>query len=239
MSILKYMRPVKRKQDLPDPSGPLSELIPLTAIASANAKVLEALEEGEEVKKKPRGPYSSLTPAQKYEIGKRAAEHGVTASIRFYKNKYPHLAPKETTVQRLKNCYKDCIKAQASVTFKTGGAAEAVVQELPNKKVGCPLMTGDETDKQVQHYITELRKRGCIINTTVDIAVGEGILLNKDANLLGGGINLIKDWAKYLFRRMGLVKRKGNTNAKVELEKFDEMERMFHQDIIAKCCGNG
>ena len=54
-------------------------------------------------------------------------------------------------------------------------------------------MTGDETDKQVQHYITELRKRGCIINTTVAIAVGEGILLNKDANLLaanGGGINL-------------------------------------------------
>ena len=64
-------------------------------------------------------------------------------------------------------------------------------------------MTGDETDKQVQHYITELRKRGCIINTTVAIAVGEDILLNKDANLLaanGGGINLTKDWVKYLFR---------------------------------------
>jgi len=48
-----------------------------------------------------------------------------------------------------------------------------------------------------------LRKRGCIINTSVAIAVGEGILLNKDANLLvanGGGINLTKDWAKYLFR---------------------------------------
>ena len=40
-------------------------------------------------------------------------------------------------------------------------------------------MTGDETDKQVQRYITELKKRGCIINTTVAIAVGEGILLNK------------------------------------------------------------
>ena len=237
MSILNYFRPVKQKLDLPDPSGPLSKL-PSTAIASANVKVLAALEDGEEMKKKvSRGPYLSLTPAQKYEIGKRAAEHGVTASIRLYKKKYPHLSLKETTVRRLKNSYKEYIKvapaAQASVSLKNGDK-EAFVHELPSKKVGRPLMTGDETDKQVQHYITELRKRGCIINTTVAIAVGEGILLNKDANLLaanGGGINLTKDWAKYLFRRMGLVKRKGNTKAKVELEQFDEIKRMFHQDI--------
>ena len=82
MSILNYFRPVKQKQDLPDHSDPLSELIPSTAITSANVKVLAALEDGEEMKKKvSQGPYLSLTPAQKYEIGKRAAEHGVTASI--------------------------------------------------------------------------------------------------------------------------------------------------------------
>jgi len=37
----------------------------------------------------------------------------------------------------------------------------------------------------------------------VAIAVGERISLDKDANLLaanGGGINPMKDWAKYLFR---------------------------------------
>ena len=109
-----------------------------------------------------------------------------------------------------------------------------MIQESPNKKVGRLLMTGEETDKQVQHYLTELRKRGCIINTSVAIAVDEGILLNKDANLLaanGSGINLMKDWAKYLFKRMGLVKRKSNTKAKVDVEQFDEMKRLFHQDI--------
>jgi len=86
-----------------------------------------------------------------------------------------------------------------------------LIQELSNKKVSRLLMTGEETDKQVQHYLTELRKRGSIINTSVAIAVGEGILLNKDTNLLaanGGGINLTKDWANYLFRRMGLVKER-------------------------------
>jgi len=97
-----------------------------------------------------------------------------------------------------------------------------MIQESPNKKVGRLLMTGEETDKQVQHYLTELRKRGYIINTSVAIAVGEGILLNKHTNRLaanGGGINLTKDWAKYLFKRMGLVKRKSNTKAKVDVEQ--------------------
>ena len=30
---------------------------------------------------------------------------------------------------------------------------------------------------------------------------------------------------------MGLVKRKGNTKAKVDVEHFDEMKKLFHQDI--------
>ena len=95
-------------------------------------------------------------------------------------------------------------------------------------------MTGEETDKQVQHCLTELRKRGCIINTSVAIAVGEEILLHKDANLFAsnrGGINLTNDWAKYLFKQMGLVKRKGSTKAKVDVEYFDKMKKLFHQDI--------
>jgi len=30
---------------------------------------------------------------------------------------------------------------------------------------------------------------------------------------------------------MGLVKRKGNTKVKVDVEQFDEMKKLFHQDI--------
>lgn len=92
MSILKYLHPLN--QNLSDPSGPLSEQIPVTAIASANVKVLEALQGNEEKKKRSRGLYLSLTPAQKYEIGKRAAEHGVTASIWYFNKKYPDLSLK-------------------------------------------------------------------------------------------------------------------------------------------------
>ena len=67
--------------------------------------------------------------------------------------------------------------AQASVTLQNDNV-EAFVQKLPNKKVNRPLMTGEETDKQVQHNITELRKWRCITNTTVAIAVGEAYKCN-------------------------------------------------------------
>ena len=81
------------------------------------------------------------------------------------------------------------------------------VKELPNKKTsGHLLATGEEMDQQIQHCLTDQRKRGCIMNTSVAIAVGEGVLLSKDQSLSTD--SLTKDWAKYQFRIMGLVKRK-------------------------------
>ena len=38
-------------------------------------------------------------PAQKYEVGKRAAEYGVTATIHHYGIKYPDLVLKENSVR--------------------------------------------------------------------------------------------------------------------------------------------
>ena len=47
--------------------------------------------------------------------------------------------------------------------------------------------------------------------------------MNKNANLLvsnGGGINLTKDWAKYLLKRMGFVKRKACSKFKVKVTSY-------------------
>ena len=38
---------------------------------------------------KTRGPYTKFTPEQKAEIGKRAAEHGVVATVRYYEKRFP------------------------------------------------------------------------------------------------------------------------------------------------------
>ena len=93
MSLLKYFRSRKSNDEsLPSPSGSLSTVMPSTAIVAANSFVEK------EVKQSVRAPYLILTPAQRYQVGKRAAEHGVTATIRYYAQKCPDLALKEATV---------------------------------------------------------------------------------------------------------------------------------------------
>ena len=202
--ILKYFKPVgssssSTTQTLPDPDGPLSERVPAKAIELVSTEVKQS-------KESPRGqrpPYLILTPSQCYEVGRRASEHGVTASLRYFSKKYPQLSLKETTVRRLKNLYRSTLKS----TKSNDDSLHGEIQELPRKKTGQPLLVTEELDIQIQEYIKELRKCGLAINTSIVIASGCGIIMNKDANLLfenGGGINLTKDWAKYLMKQMGL-----------------------------------
>ena len=75
--------------------------------------------------------------------------------------------------------------------------------------------------------LKELRKRGSTINSAIVIATAQGIIMNKDANLLscnGGGINLTTDWAKSLLSHMGFVKRKANSKAKVDVSQFEQLK---------------
>ena len=83
------------------------------------------------------------------------------------------------------------------------------VKEFPPKKIGFPLLLVEELDQQVRHYLAELCTWEGIVNTCVVIAVGVGIVTNKNATLLakyGGNIVLTKHWAKYLLQQMGMVK---------------------------------
>ncbi len=105
--------------------------------------------------------------------------------------------------------------------------------EFPEKRRGCPLLLGAELDRQVQVYTTTLRKNGAVVNTAIVMACAEGIVHNKDSNLLssnGGYISLTKDWGKSLLRRMGLVKRKASTKSKVN---FEELKEQYLLDIKA------
>ena len=59
--------------------------MPLTAVAAVNVNIAEALNEAEVISASwARETCSFLTTAQKYEVGKRAAEHSVTTTIRYY-----------------------------------------------------------------------------------------------------------------------------------------------------------
>jgi len=234
MALLKYFQLKNRKQPLPDPSGPLSRKIPYSGIASANecvSKLLDSTVTGDGEKSSgTRGPYNILTPAQKYEIGKRAAQFGTTATLRYYSKNYPDLPLKETSVRRFKTNYHAELQAELKRKKEGKEEDENAVHELVPKKRGRPLLIGEELDEQVREYIKELRRFGVTINAHVVIAVGMGLVLNKDANLLannGGHISLEKHWAKYLLTRMGFVKRRGNTKSKVLVEHFEQRKEFF------------
>ena len=106
------------------------------------------------------------------------------------------------------------------------------VQELIPKKRGRPLILGEDLDKQVREYLLETRHRGGIINTAVAIATGTGIVMSQNPSLLvgDGKVELTKDWAKYLLSRMGFVKRKATTKAKVDVKEFEEIKKLFLLD---------
>ena len=102
MSILQYFNCASAKSNatnldqLPDPNGLLSSSVPPKAIDVKVTKVKDETLGGA------RSVYLILSPAQRYEISKRAAEHGVTAFLHYYAKKYPELPLKETSVRRFK-----------------------------------------------------------------------------------------------------------------------------------------
>ena len=66
-----------------------------------------------------------LSGAQRFEIGKRALEHGATAALRYFAKKYPRLPLKESSVRRFKNLYREQLASTDSTEE---------LNELPRKK---------------------------------------------------------------------------------------------------------
>ena len=162
--IQKYYKPVPLQSSassskMPDPNGPLSKKVPSIAIELANSKVSELMDKP---RGSPRSPYLILTPAQRFEVGKQAVEHRVTASIQYFAKKYPQLPLKETTVRRLKDLYQSSLKSKRPCDSLENTTD---VQELPRKKTGRPLLIGEKLDHQVQEYIRDARKCGLPILT--------------------------------------------------------------------------
>ena len=81
-----------------------------------------------------------------------------------------------------------------------------------------------------------IRDAGGVVNTTLVIAAGTGILQYKDPLLLacnGGHTILKKSWAKYFLGKMNFVKRKATKKSKLVVNNFDEVKQQFLVDIKA------
>ncbi len=89
MSLFRNFSPASKEApavNLPDPSSPLSKVVPSSSIEAANSTVSVLLTED---KKKTRGPYGKVSAERKAEIGRRAAEHGIASTVYFYAGKLP------------------------------------------------------------------------------------------------------------------------------------------------------
>lgn len=162
----------------------------------------------------------------KAQVGKYAAENGPIATLRKFAKTHPNL--KESTVRLWRDSYlKELRKLKATPHSNE-------VKELSTKKRERPYLLGEKLDKQVRQYLTTLRKAGAVINTAIVLACAEGVVKSEDSNLLacnGGHIVLTRDWGKSILRRMGFVKRRASTSAKVSVENFEVLKAQYLFDI--------
>ena len=205
MSILKYCKhaPVVQDEELPESSSCLSNVVLAKAIEMANSEFVKVKN------KTPRGsrsaPYLILTPAQRYEVGKRAAEHGVTVALRYFAKKYPELPFKETSAQRFKNLYQSDCKPLLLLCW-----LKKFKNWYTEKKVDHYFYLTSWTIKFKSTLKNFVSMHGVAINSATVIATAQGIVMNKDANLLscnGGGINLTTDWTKLLLTQMNFYSK--------------------------------
>ena len=133
---------------------------------------------GNDCTTKRRGNYQFFSPKEKAELGKRAAEYGITSTIRYFvKVDCQECSLSPSTLFAWKEHYlKELVKRKHDEVPE--------VKELPPKKQGRPLLLGAELDARVQQYIKEMRKNGVVINTSVVMAAAEGVVMHHDANLL-------------------------------------------------------
>ena len=233
MALLEYFRRRAKTESrtelsgslfLPDENGPLSKEVSSSSIREANVEVSKVvLATGK------RKPYLKVPDDKKVIIAKYAAENGIVKALVHFAPEFPDNALKESTVRGWKTCYLE------ELARKKKDGEELRVKALPTAKMGRPLNLGADLDRQVQSYLLDTRQGGPgAVSTDVAIAAALGIIRRKDSNLLaknGGHIALTRDWARSLLDRMGFVKRKATTKAKVSVEEIDKLKEQFLFDI--------
>ena len=178
-----------------------------------------------------RGPYAKVSSEQQAKIARYASMQGnVSAARRF--SKELGIVVKESSVRVWKGKYLAEI-ARKQETDETGDIS---VTKLPSKKRGRPLLLGEKLDTEVKCYIQAVREGGGVVTSTITMAAATAIARKHDRTLLeenGGTVIITKTWAKSLLRRMGFVKRRGSSTAKMTVENFEAKKEQFLLDITA------
>lgn len=98
-------------------------------------------------------------------------------------------------------------------------------------------MLGEQLDSDVKSFIRNVRLAGGVVNTTIVTAAARGIVEAHNRALLainGGSIELTREYARSLMKRLNLVNRKGTKTARELPADFLELKAEF-LNKITKC----
>ena len=222
-SLHHWLKPVDQ---LPLPKGPLSAVISPAAIENVNKEVCKV----DTSSTSSRGAYAKLSSEQQATIAEYASLHGNDAAVRRF-SKELGMAIKESSVRTWKVKYQKELQRK-----RQAGETDLSVKSLPSKKRGRPLLLGEKMDKEVKSYICAVREGGGVVTTAIAMAAATAIVRGHDRNLLienGGSIAITKTWGKSLLQRMGFVKRRGSSAAKLRVADFDAIQELFLLDYRA------
>lgn len=207
-------------------------------IESAQKSISKALDAAASDKSQQRGKYNSYSPEQHAELGKYVAENGPTCAAKDFTAVWS-IPINESTARRLKSEYVNKLKEEISKQHSQDASAgePIIITTLETKCRGRPVLLGAELDGLVQEFVLDLRMAGGVVNTLIVMGAAEGIVSHCDISKLsshGGHIEDKKTWKKSLLLRMGFVKRKCLTSAKISLVQFDESKEVFLAKVLMK-----
>ena len=187
--------------------------------------------------KKKRGPYKKCVnftlyrnvlhhfhmydPRLHLQIARYASLHGLSAAATYFSRKLGQNV-RTSTIHCMKLAYQHEIRKN-----RASGSNE-VLDTLPYKKQGRPVLLGEKFDGMVQAYIRRVHEAGGSISSQVVTSMDKTKLRE-----FGGHVELNRHWAHSLLSRMNFVQRKGTTaKAKYSEADFAKKKREFLDELV-------
>ncbi len=161
---------------------------------------------------------------------KHAIQHGNTSAAR----KYSTVLGYKMNESSVRNWVK---KYRAAVAGTEKDISTVTPADLANKPKGKPLLIGSENDQKVQELVKSIRQAGGVINRSIVLSLGHGVISARDRSILkkyGGPVDLTRTWAESIMERMGFVRRKGTKAARKLPDNFEEQKADFLKCIAEK-----
>jgi hypothetical protein len=209
---------------LPDPNEePTPEDAEDCVIANEIVQEMQELGDNTQGKGK-RGPYKAYDEEDRLKIARYAVEHGPSAAALHFTAKMGRRI-NESTVRSIRNQYRGRMQTKLKLRDLTP------LPSLPTEKRGRPTLLPEDIDEAVKRRILALRRNGAVVNRSITIGIGRGILAARGSLEQRKSIELERPWATSLMRRMGFVKRKGTKAARKVPDNIEEITAGFHDRI--------